>query len=167
MSEPSEIPSTFKVVTVWIIIGLAIYLAFAWYQQEQTRPKVVLSTNQKNTVMLESRGRHFVALVKFQGRDQELLVDTGASMTTISRTLAEKLQLKKVSSQVFQTANGSATADIVLASLEIPGLLTIESLPVAVMKEMEGPGLLGMDVLRRLRMVQEGGKLVLSTMNSK
>jgi aspartyl protease family protein len=162
VSEQGELPSTFKVVTVWLIIALALYLAFAWYQQEQTRPKIVVATNQKNTVMLESRGRHFVALVKFQGRDQELLVDTGASMTTISRGLAEKLQLKKVSSQVFQTANGSTTADIVLASLEIPGLLTIDSLPVAVMKDMEGPGLLGMDVLRRVRMVQEGGKLILS-----
>jgi aspartyl protease family protein len=162
MTQPAEIPSTLKIVAFWLIVAIALYLGFAWYQKEQARPKLMLTANQQTAVALESRGRHFVALVKLQGRDQEMLVDTGASVTSISQSLANKLKLQPVDSMVFQTANGTTVGDIVLANLEIPGLLTVSNLRVAVMKDMEGPGLLGMDVLRKVRMLQENGKLVLS-----
>ncbi len=162
MSDNSDVPNTLKIVGFWLVVATLLYLVIAWYQKEQARPKAVLQAGQNNAVMLESRGRHFVALVKIQGQDQPLLVDTGASVTSVNRKVANRLKLNKVGEEQFSTANGATTADIVTAQFEIPGLLTIDNLRIAVMNDMDGPGLLGMDVLRRVRMVQEGDKLILS-----
>jgi aspartyl protease family protein len=159
--QPQQGASTAKIVLVWLAVGLVAYLAIAWYQKEKMRPRVMTQAGAQSAVVLESQGRHFVALVKIQGAEQAMLVDTGASMTSIPKRTADKLGLKIVDSTQFQTANGATMGNIAIADLEITGLIKVSNLRIAVMNDMNGEGLLGMDVLRKVRMVQDGGRLIL------
>jgi len=90
-------------------------------------------------------------------QDIQLIVDTGASYTTVPRQVAQNLGLlgKAVKARV-QTANGPVdTLRVVLPSLTIDGQIHLENVP-AVILDLDGSlhnsGLLGLDVLQKLNM---------------
>jgi predicted aspartyl protease len=81
----------------------------------------------------------------------------------IPASRASQLGLKPFTQITVNTANGSTLADVARAQLELPGLLRVDQLKVTILNEMDDPGLLGMDVLGKLRLVQEGNKMVLTS----
>lgn len=162
MSEPSEFPRTLKMVTVWCLIALALFLGFSEYQRRATQPAVRLNANGEATLSLP-RGLdgHYRLSGTLNGESVEFLLDTGASMTSIPAELARSLSLPIHSSAQFSTANGTVVADIVLADLRIAGAFEIDRLRVAALPSMKQQALLGMDVLSRFRITQEAGMMQL------
>ena len=116
-------------------------------QAERRKTKVVINGNQVLVpVILGYRGNETEAL---------LLLDTGASMTTVDREIADQLDIRHTQKAKFMVVGGKTiTADVVkLSHLEV-GPFKKKNIHVGII-DHEGPslphkGLLGMNVLRGL-----------------
>jgi clan AA aspartic protease (TIGR02281 family) len=81
------------------------------------------------------------------------MVDTGASVTSISADLAKQAGIRNCKEVQFQTANGTATGCIALVTRMTLGNFVLENITVAVMPNME-TNLLGANVLRNFQVSQ-------------
>ena len=165
MSSSLDFPGALKIVTIWCLIGLAVFLGFSAWQRSQSQVYVsTLAGGEKTISILRNRDGHYYLKAQLNGEMIEFLVDTGASTTSISLPIAQQLKLPLHSKARFSTANGDVEADIVLAHLRIADLLEFKNLRVAAMSAMKNQALLGMDVLGKFSMTQESGVLHLSTL---
>ncbi len=101
------------------------------------------------------RREHGVAVIDVlfnQRRTFEMMVDSGASLTVITRPMASALGItaaQVVENVTFQTANGQTQLPVVfLATLTVGGLST-HQVPVAIAGPDMQIGLLGQDFLQR------------------
>jgi aspartyl protease family protein len=155
-----ELPRTLKILTVYGLIIVVLFLAMQWWQAEQRRPRFVTDTNgQIQIVLPRDRTGHYFWQGQINGKEVEFLVDTGATQTSISKNLADELGITEQSSAQFNTANGVVRAGIAQATLSLEGGLRFERQRIALMPQMERVGLLGMDVLGRLKLEQQGKEL--------
>lgn len=94
------------------------------------------------------------------------LVDTGASMTVISSSLAFRAGITQCTKREFMTAMGIDRDACVakVARLEFGTFYMLDT-EVGISKNLTGEALLGMSALKNLRMVQIGDKLLLENPN--
>ena len=149
-----DFPALLKPVTLWLVAGTVLFLAVqAWQAREQaTRFRA-----EGGVVELRrAPDGHFHWPGRVNGRRVEFLVDTGASATALPVHMVAGLPREgEVRSA---TAGGIALGHRVLVDLELDGGMRIERLPVTALPDLRLP-LLGMDVLARLRFVQQDGVL--------
>lgn len=119
----------------------------------------------KVLVRADPRG-HYVADVKLNGRGVEALIDTGATVVAINRSMARRIGLSLSEADFkhqVQTANGSArAASATIDRIQI-GKISVENIQAAVLEDKALDGVLvGMSFLNRLSKFQvEGGALVM------
>lgn len=150
----SDFPRFLKPVTLWLVVGAALFLAVqAWQARERAmRVQVIGATIE----LRRAPDGHFHWPGTVNGRDVDFLVDTGASRTALPPALAEGLATEGVLRSA--TAGGIVEGHVARVDLVLEGGVRVERLPVAVLPELPVP-LLGMDVLSRLRFTQDGGVL--------
>ena len=88
------------------------------------------------------------------------MVDTGASVTSISSDLARQVGIRNCKEVQFQTANGAATGCIALVPRMTLGNFVLENITVAVMPNME-TNLLGANVLRNFQVSQSDSSMLI------
>jgi clan AA aspartic protease (TIGR02281 family) len=88
------------------------------------------------------------------------MVDTGASVTSISSDLARQAGIHNCKEVQFQTANGEATGCIALVPHMTLGNFTLENITVAVMPNLE-TNLLGANVLRNFQVSQNDSSMLI------
>ena len=88
------------------------------------------------------------------------MVDTGASVTSISSDLARQAGIRNCKEVQFQTANGSATGCIALVPRMTLGNFVVENITVAVMPNIE-TNLLGANVLRYFQVSQNDSSMLI------
>lgn len=157
-----DFPATLKIITIWLLIGVVLLLGFMALQRQDKMLRIEEIEGGQALLLRRARDGHYHLPATINGRTVEFLVDTGASVTSISRQLADDLVLKKISSARFVTANGEVQADIVTADLRIADTLEFKNLRIAVLPGMRGSALLGMDVLGRFALAQDAGTLRLT-----
>ena len=152
-----DMPHTVKVVTVWLLLGLMVFLGLQWWQHraEQTRFQM-----QGDAIEIR-RGAdgHYHWPGRINGRAVDFLVDTGATGTAISAALASELGLEALGSVQSSTAGGVVTGQVVRADVELQGGVSAQRLRVVALRALGSNPLLGMDVLGRLRWQQRDGVL--------
>lgn len=118
----------------------------------ETTPSVELS----NAIPLERRGDGYLVKVTLNDRAElKLLVDTGASMTALTRNSFRRLHRPDFSllgTRLFNTANGYTRGDVYRAAALTLGQERMEEINIAVLdfRTMDDiDGLLGMNVLRQ------------------
>jgi aspartyl protease family protein len=120
-------------------------------------------TNSSIALTADARGHYFVdAQVNSQG--VRFMVDTGATLVTLSSGDAERLGLNYLAGPVMRlnTVNGLARAwQVRLDTLRIGGI-TQNNVEAAVVEFATIPSLLGMNVLNRMDMHQNGDTLTLT-----
>lgn len=89
----------------------------------------------------------------------DFLIDTGATSTSISQELADKIGLKAFEKAQFSTANGSVTGSRTRADVRLEGGVQLERHNLAVMPRMDGSALLGMDILSKFKLEQSDQQL--------
>jgi clan AA aspartic protease (TIGR02281 family) len=89
------------------------------------------------------------------------MVDTGASVTSISSDLARQADIRNCKEMQFQTANGNATGCIALVPRMTLGNFVLENITVAVMPNLE-TNLLGSNVLRNFQVRQNDSSMLIS-----
>jgi aspartyl protease family protein len=153
----NEMPRTLKVVTVWLLLGTALFVAVqAWLAQ---RDRARFQSDGMGTVTLQ-RGPdgHFHWPGRVNGRSLDFLVDTGATRTALPGALARQLGLERGRELRSSTAGGVVQGYESRVDLQLDGGFVVRQLRVTVLPDLAAP-LLGMDVLSRLRFSQHQGAL--------
>lgn len=152
-----ELPRTFKVVTVWLLVGLALFLAVQWWLHRAAQARFSLS----GEVVEIRRGPdgHYHWPGTIEGRAVDFLIDTGATGTAIPTALARELGLRAIDTVQSSTAGGVVTGEVVRADIALHGGVRAQRLAVLALPGLEDRPLLGMDVLSRLQWQQRDGVL--------
>ena len=103
---------------------------------------------------------HFYLPGTIEGIPVTFMVDTGASVTSISNDLARQAGIHNCKAVQFQTANGEATGCIALLPHMTLGNFVLENITVAVMPNLE-TNLLGANVLRNFQVSQSDSSMLL------
>jgi aspartyl protease family protein len=153
----SEMPRTLKVTTVWLLLGLALFLGVQWwqYREQQTR----FHADGDVIEIRRSSDGHYHWPGHVNGRAVDFLVDTGATGTAVSAALARELRLESRGAVQSNTAGGLASGQLVVADVVLQGGVSARSLRVFALPDLGEHPLLGMDVLSRLRWQQAEGRL--------
>ena len=88
------------------------------------------------------------------------MVDTGASVTSISSTIARQAGIRNCKEVQFQTANGPASGCLALVPRITLGNFVLQNITVAVMPNME-INLLGSNVLRNFQVRQSDSSMLI------
>jgi len=153
----NELPRSFKVVTTWLLLGLAIFLGVQWWQHREQRTSFQLDGD---IVEIRRGGDgHYHWPGSINGRAVDFLIDTGATGTAISAALARELGLESLGPVQSSTAGGVVTGQVVRADVALQGGVKASRLRVVALPGLGDRPLLGMDVLGRLRWQQHDGVL--------
>jgi aspartyl protease family protein len=156
----SEMPRTLKIVTVWLLAGLSIFLGFKGWEHYQQKTR--FQTDGGVIEIKRSRDGHYHWPGKINGENVEFLIDTGATSTAISQSMARELKLKAVGQIQSHTAGGTVAGSLVRIDLQLRGGVIAERLPVVALQGLnKTQPLLGMDVLGKLRWQQREGVLII------
>jgi aspartyl protease family protein len=153
----ADLPRSLKLVTVWLVLGALVFVGVQWWQHRQQQ----MSFQAEGGVIEIRRGLdgHYHWPGRVNGEPVDFLIDTGATGTAISITLARELGLESEGRVRSSTANGVASGEVVRIDLTLEGGVRAERLRVVALPGLGGSPLLGMDVLGRLHWQQQAGVL--------
>lgn len=152
-----DLPRTFKVVTLWLLLGLVLFLGVQWWLHQQQRTRFQSDGGLIEIVRAPDGHYHWPG--RINGREVEFLIDTGATSTAISSALADELQLAVLGRVQSNTAAGVVSGQVVRADVALDGGVVADRLQITALPGLGDRPLLGMDVLGRLRWTQEAGVL--------
>jgi aspartyl protease family protein len=152
----AELPPTFKVVTVWLLAGLVLFLGVQWWQHRAQQAR--FSTAGDIIEIRRGPDGHYHWPGAIEGREVDFLVDTGATRTALPEPLARAAGLVFEGQVQSATAGGVVTGWVGRGDLQLQGGVQVERLPITVLPALGAP-LLGMDVLGRLPFSQADGVL--------
>ncbi|MEO8278947.1 MAG: retropepsin-like aspartic protease [Ideonella sp.] len=160
----NELSRGFKIVTVWLLLGLGLFLGIQWWHSRQDQARF-----QANGASIEIRrgpDGHYHWPGTINGRRVDFLIDTGATGTAMSAAMAAELALSSLGTVRSVTAGGVVTGNVVAADVELQGGVTAQRLRVVALPGLGERPLLGMDVLGRLNWRQEQGILKIDARSS-
>ncbi len=158
MNEPRELPHTLKLVTLWLLLGAALFLGVQAWQSQQQRARFSVDDLTGAIELRRAADGHFHWPGKVNGIAVDFLVDTGATGTAIPQHLAERAGLPIDGTLQSATAGGVVRGTLARADVVLQGGVRADRLRVAVLPQLASP-LLGMDVLSKLRFTQSDGVL--------
>ncbi|MEO7151559.1 MAG: retropepsin-like aspartic protease [Burkholderiaceae bacterium] len=152
-----ELPRSLKIVTLWGLIGLVVFLTVQWWMRE--RERTLVSVQGEVVELRRGSDGHYHWPGTINGRAVDFLVDTGATSTAIPADLANDLRLESLGSVRSSTAGGPVTGQVVRIDITLEGGLAARRLRVVALPGLQDRPLLGMDVLGRLHLAQRDGVL--------
>jgi aspartyl protease family protein len=156
----ASMPRSFKLVTVWLLLGTAIFLGVQAMQRESDRARFSFDAASGRIELKRGPDGHFHWPGRVNGVAVDFLVDTGATRTALPLALAQEAGLALEGSMRSSTAGGEVEGRIARADIALQGGVSAQRLRVAVLPRLESP-LLGMDIISKLRLAQSGGVLTL------
>jgi len=150
-----ELPRTFKVVTIWLLLGVLVFVGIQWVLREQQQMRF----RADGDIIEIRRGvdGHYHWPGTINGRSVDFLIDTGATGTAISTALARELELQSIGQVQSSTAGGPVIGHVVRADVTLQGGVRAERLRLVALPALAERPLLGMDVLGRLHWQQRDG----------
>ena len=155
MSDP-ELPRTLKLLTIWLLVTLLIFLGIKAWEREREASRFKLAG--ATIVLTRGDDGHFHWPGRVGSIEVDFLVDTGATATALPQALAERAGLQPLGAVRTQTASGTARGFAAKADIALDGGVRADRLTVTVLPGLSAP-LLGMDVLGRLHFSQKPGEL--------
>ena len=134
--------------------------------KETTAPKAAVASSGRTLKIPADASGHFITRAEINGRDVEVLVDTGATLVALPQSVARRAGLsirKDDFTASVTTANGSiAAAPVVVKDLRL-GAIRLSEVDAIVLPDASlSKALLGMSALRKLeRFDISGDTLVL------
>jgi len=151
-----ELPHTLKLMTIWLVVGLVIFLGIKAWEREREASRFQLVG--QTVVLTRAQDGHFHWPGRVGDIEVDFLVDTGATSTALPQALAERAGLKPLGAVRTHTAGGTVRGFVAQADVTLEGGVRADRLRGAVLPDHGAP-LLGMDVLGRLHFSQKPGEL--------
>lgn len=151
-----EMPRTFKLITVWLLIGTGVFIGVQAWQAHQQRSR--FHAEGGAIELHRNLDGHFHWPGRINGIEVDFLVDTGATTTALPQELATRARLVAEHAVRSDTAGGVVTGYAARADVSLSGGVRVERMRVAVLPALSSP-LLGMDMLSKMRFTQHGGVL--------
>jgi aspartyl protease family protein len=151
---------TWKLTTIWLLIGTALFLAVQAMQHQASRSRFSFDGVSGRIELKRAPDGHFHWPGRVNGVAVDFLVDTGATSTALPLALAQQAGLALEGTMRSSTAGGTVDGHIARADVVLQGGVSAERLRVAVLPRLDSP-LLGMDVISKLRLSQSDGVLTL------
>lgn len=151
-----ELPHTLKLVTIWLLVTLVVFLGIKAWERHRESSRFQLAG--QTIVLTRSPDGHFHWPGRVGSIEVDFLVDTGATVTALPQRLAEQAGLTPLGAVRTQTAAGTTRGFVARADIALDGGVRADRLPVTVLPDLAAP-LLGMDVLGRLHFSQKPGEL--------
>ena len=146
-------------LTIWIIISTVIYLYF----DARQKPTIAVASADLvsgQIIIPRSIDGHYYVRGAINGHPVDFMVDTGASIVSISHDIALSTDLPGGIPANILTANGTVMGRIVSGQTIEAGGIVVEGLNIGI-----GVGgniaLLGQNFLRKVDVLQSGDKMVL------
>lgn len=158
----NEFPRTLKIATVWLLLGVVVFLGFRYYEHQRAQTRFQASGDGVIEIRRGPDG-HYHWPGSINGLPVDFLIDTGATGTAMSQAMARQLSLEPLGRVRSQTAGGVVVGELVRADLALQGGVRIERLAVTALAGLSERPLLGMDVMGRLRWQQRDGVLTIDT----
>ncbi|MDM4768238.1 retropepsin-like aspartic protease [Pelomonas sp. SE-A7] len=152
-----ELPHTFKLVTIWLLVTVVVFLGFKAWERDQRSSRFRVETGGE-IVLRRGADGHFHWPGKLGNVEVEFMVDTGATSTALPEALARRAGLQALGEVRSNTAGGLSTGWLARADLQLQGGVEAQRLPVTVLPNLDAP-LLGMDMLSRMQMQMNGNEL--------
>ena len=153
-------PQGLKLVTVWLLIGTAVFLAVQAMQRQSERARFSFDAASGRVELQRASDGHFHWPGAVNGIAVDFMVDTGATGTALPLALAERAGLALEGAVRSSTAGGVVSGQWARADIALQGGVEAKNLRVTVLPRLQAP-LLGMDVISKLRLVQSDGVLTL------
>jgi aspartyl protease family protein len=150
-----ELPRTFKIVTLWLLLGALVFVGIQWWLHAQGQMR--FHAEGQTIEIRRGIDGHYHWPGSINGRAVDFLVDTGATGTAISAALARELRLESFGQVESSTAGGLVTGQLMRADVALQGGVRAERLRIVALPALEDRPLLGMDVLGRLHWQQRDG----------
>lgn len=147
------------IVIFWIALMASLYGVMTHY----LKPKPVTISASGDLVIPRARDGHFYASGLVNGRPVNFLVDTGASLVTVSEEFARTSAMSRGIPTVFKTANGDMPGQIVSDVPVSMGSISISGLRVAVglVGQKTGDALLGQNFLSKFEIALSKDQMIL------
>ena len=153
-------PDTLSMVVLWLVIGAVLYLLVDSLLPGMRAP-VVRPTAANEIVLSPDRGGNYTLRGSINGVPLRFIVDTGASTVSVSAAQARRMGLVGCRGTLAQTANGHVQGCMSVAHELRFGPFRAHDVEVAVLPDLGGEALLGMNVLSQLQVVQQDGHMLL------
>ncbi len=167
MSHPETRQISLVITTLAWIAALSFgSWLFSGYLDQKDNPNQNLSSQSnggdRSVALLRNRQGHYLADGYINGYKVHFLLDTGATLVAIPQSVADKLQLKRMSRGQSITAAGTVnTFGTRLDQIRL-GPIVMNDVRASINPHMEGNEiLLGMSFLKHLELIQRGNTLTL------
>lgn len=132
-TPPRSLPGSLKWGHFWIVLFWMVVMGLLYVAMNQAlKPKPIIVTASGDLIIQRARDGHFYAAGAVNGKSANFLVDTGASLVTVSEQFARDAGLSKGVPTVFNTANGTMAGRIVSDVPVTLGPLDVSGVRVAV-----------------------------------
>ena len=154
-------------IFAWVIALAMLSLLFSDALENRRNPNRDIHTTaaadgQRQVVLKRNRQGHYFAAGRINGQAVTFLLDTGATVVSVPRDVARRLNLKRGAKSYAATANG--VIETYATRLDSVAIGDIELRDVAAHINPYSSSddiLLGMSFLRHLELTQRGGTLTL------
>lgn len=152
----NDMPRSLKVVTVWLLAGLAVFLGVQALLSQQRATRFETAGDMVQIRRAADGHYHWPGTVN--GHAVDFLIDTGATSSALPLALAQRLDLPVEGRTRSHTAGGVVEGQVVRADLALRGGVQVDRLRIVALPALGSP-LLGMDVLGKLHWQQADGTL--------
>ena len=160
-SIPSSKIGFIPKMIVWCIVAGLLYGLMTHF----LKPKQARVLANGDLVIQRSQDGHFYTLGKINGREAKFMVDTGASMVSVSEPFAQKAFILGGTPTTFKTANGDQPGRIVEGMGVAIGPVSVSNIKVGVGLRMddENAALLGQSFLSNFDITMGKDQMILRT----
>lgn len=149
----------FWIVIFWALVMGLLYVAMDHY----LKPKPLRVSAAGELIIPRARDGHFYVQGSVNGKSVNFMVDTGASLVTVSEQFAREAALSSGSPALFKTANGNVHGRIVSDVPVAVGPIEVSGVKVAVgfLGHDIGDALLGQSFLSKFDVVLQQKQMTL------
>ncbi|HEC28599.1 MAG TPA: TIGR02281 family clan AA aspartic protease [Gammaproteobacteria bacterium] len=154
-------------IAAWIVfLGLLAFF-FKNILDKQHNPNQEINSSVLNSGirvvrLVRNRNGHYVSRGYINNQEVTFFLDTGATTISIPEPVARKIGLKRGPPISVSTANGSIEVYLTTIRRLSIGSIVLDNLSATINPYMEGDDiLLGMNVLKKLEIIQKGKILTL------
>jgi clan AA aspartic protease (TIGR02281 family) len=159
-NTPPELAQLFGSTFIRVGIALACILAAYLFYRHATRPEMEVISANEVRLQRQADG-HYHINGAINGQPVRFMLDTGASMVSVSREMADRTGLECEQPAVFTTANGKIDGCIATREEVSFGNVRLFDVDIAIMPNMDETGLLGMNALSKFDLQQTDGTLTI------